>query len=543
VRLPKWAIPLPAIILSFFPISAKAEPIQGLNAVGYSVSAIPPIQSDTEYPTCGSELENNINRNFNGEPFQQCPVDLFMIHYTGFITVPANNTIQFMVAADDGGVIGLGNTEFGTWNDKHCSWSAATTAAFPAATYALDGWFYEHGGSTCFMLAWNINGAGWEIVPDSAFTSSSSPTTTTTSSSTSSTTSSSTSSSTSTTTTTTSSSIPSTTSSTEIVATTTSSSQPVQTSAETTTSSSTTTTQISTTTTTTTTTTLAPAPTTTATPYTPPQTTTTVEFVTVGPVSPVPNTTVPELVEDTVPKLPEETVPETTVLDETFVATIVPENTVLVPIEESQEEDIKDTATAEQPTYLDMLDEEPITDAVVNVPLDASGTLLEGDSADYDEVVAEKLFESLEEIKTDEKINNELFVEILDTLNSQDIPVEKIVQIVDAILNTDLSETQVQSIVSSPEIIENVNVEQAEELFSLVNEDVLTEEQGLEIVNAVQNAPAKIRKVFESAINVFGGVFDNYVPVNSKIPVGTRRTLIAASTVLFTVPVSAGKRN
>jgi len=169
-NLTRWLIPLPAILFTVFPQTVNAEPVLGLNAVGYTITEIPPTRSDTIYQTCGSETENNINRNFNGEPFQQCPVDLFMVHYTGFITVPENNTIQFMIAADDGGVIGIGNTSFGTWNDKHCSWSAITTAAFPAATYALDGWFYEHGGSTCFMLAWNINGAGWAIVPDSAFT-------------------------------------------------------------------------------------------------------------------------------------------------------------------------------------------------------------------------------------------------------------------------------------------------------------------------------------------------------------------------------------
>jgi len=101
---PLQLLPLFVWLLPFFVQTANAEPVAGLNAVGYIVTEIPPTRSDTIYETCGSELENNINRNFNGEPFQQCPVDLFMIHYTGFITVPVNNTIQFMIAADDGGV-------------------------------------------------------------------------------------------------------------------------------------------------------------------------------------------------------------------------------------------------------------------------------------------------------------------------------------------------------------------------------------------------------------------------------------------------------
>ena len=53
-----------------------------------------------------------------------------MVHYTGAITVPQNQTISFMVAADDGGTVKIGDTaEFGTWNLKGCQWSAATTFA------------------------------------------------------------------------------------------------------------------------------------------------------------------------------------------------------------------------------------------------------------------------------------------------------------------------------------------------------------------------------------------------------------------------------
>jgi hypothetical protein len=44
----------------------------------------------------------------------------------------------------------------------------------------LDGWFYENGGGTCFMLAWKIDDGDWEIVPDSAFSLSNQTETTTT---------------------------------------------------------------------------------------------------------------------------------------------------------------------------------------------------------------------------------------------------------------------------------------------------------------------------------------------------------------------------
>jgi hypothetical protein len=92
-----------------------------------------------------------------------------MLHYTGFITIPVHETIRFWVAADDGGTVKIGTEEFGDWNDKGCS---AVEAEFEigAGTQRLDAWFYENGGGTCFMLAWQIDNGEWEIVPESAFT-------------------------------------------------------------------------------------------------------------------------------------------------------------------------------------------------------------------------------------------------------------------------------------------------------------------------------------------------------------------------------------
>lgn len=176
----RWLILLPAFFYAFFPVPAHAEPQPGLNAVGYYIDEIPPLQSDTEYPTCGSEIENNINRNFNGEPFQDCGWDMFMVHYTGFIEIPEHDTIQMMVAADDGGTVEIDGQQFGTWNLKGCSWSRPITLSVMPGPQPLDGWFFEAGGGTCYMLAWKIDDGYWEIVPEWAFTTESIPPTTTT---------------------------------------------------------------------------------------------------------------------------------------------------------------------------------------------------------------------------------------------------------------------------------------------------------------------------------------------------------------------------
>ena len=177
-------LPLVGVLFALTAAHPAQASDPGLIATGYIIDAIPPIKSDDTYPTCGTETENNINRNYEGEPFQQCPDDMFMIHYEGFITIPAHDTIQFWLAADDGGTIKIGLDEFGTWDDKGCTATESEYLTLESGSLPLEAWFYENGGGTCFMLAWNINDAGWEMVPDEAFTSQAVPTTSTTSTST-----------------------------------------------------------------------------------------------------------------------------------------------------------------------------------------------------------------------------------------------------------------------------------------------------------------------------------------------------------------------
>jgi hypothetical protein len=177
-------LPLVGVLFALTAAHPAEASDSGLQATGYIIDAIPPIKSDDAYPTCGTETENNINRNYEGEPFQQCPDDMFMLHYEGFITIPQHDTIQFWLAADDGGTIKIGLDEFGTWDDKGCSATESGYLNLEAQSLPLDAWFYENGGGTCFMLAWNINDAGWEMVPDEAFTNQAIPATSTTSTST-----------------------------------------------------------------------------------------------------------------------------------------------------------------------------------------------------------------------------------------------------------------------------------------------------------------------------------------------------------------------
>ena len=168
----RWLIVAPALLASIFSFipSASADPAPGLSTSYYTIDEIPPVQSTTEYELCGSELENNINRSYDGEPYLDCTNDLFMVHMTGFITIPVHETIEFWLATDDGGRINIDGNEWGDWVDQGCTWMESGQIDISAGSQPLDLWMYENGGGTCLMLAWNIDGQGFEIVPDEAFT-------------------------------------------------------------------------------------------------------------------------------------------------------------------------------------------------------------------------------------------------------------------------------------------------------------------------------------------------------------------------------------
>ena len=176
----RWLIFAPVAILALFAPSANAEPVAGLQTTYYTIDSVPPTRSDHTYTVCGSEVENNINRSYDGEPYLDCTVDLFMVHMTGFIEIPEHNTIEFWLASDDGGNINIGGNEWGNWSDQGCTWMESGQIDISAGTKNLGLWMYENGGSTCLMLAWNIDNTGWAIVPDEAFTTIYTETTTTT---------------------------------------------------------------------------------------------------------------------------------------------------------------------------------------------------------------------------------------------------------------------------------------------------------------------------------------------------------------------------
>lgn len=121
---------------------------------------------------------------------------------------------------------------------------------------------------------------------------------------------------------------------------------------------------------------------------------------------------------------------------------------------------------------------------------------------------------------------------------------EEVQTAVDAVISEGLNKSEAVMLAQDPDIIAQVTEEQAQEIFATVDEGGLTDEQGLAIVEAVQNAPVEIRKVFEAEVNVFGGHTDTYVPVGSVVTVRQRRVMIVAGLIsMSAVPMPSPRSN
>jgi hypothetical protein len=96
-----------------------------------------------------------------------------------------------------------------------------------------------------------------------------------------------------------------------------------------------------------------------------------------------------------------------------------------------------------------------------------------------------------------------------------------------------------QQITASISVIEP---EQAAEVFAELQVADLDEEQVAALVAAVQAAPIEVREAFEEQVDIFKEGLDDYVPVGSNVPVGTRRTLVAVGAAITAAGASSRMR-
>ena len=133
--------------------------------------------------------------------------------------------------------------------------------------------------------------------------------------------------------------------------------------------------------------------------------------------------------------------------------------------------------------------------------------------------------------------------ELLNTLETlSEASTEAIEAIVDEVLTKDLDTSQATLLITTPAVLNNITTAQAEQLFSEITPTELSPDEAEAVVEAVQDAPSSVRKAFESVLNIFQGFADNYVPLNSTVPVSTRRALIALGAVFLTVAPAPTRR-
>ena len=133
--------------------------------------------------------------------------------------------------------------------------------------------------------------------------------------------------------------------------------------------------------------------------------------------------------------------------------------------------------------------------------------------------------------------------ELLNTLEAlSEASTEAIEAVVDTVLTKDLDTSQATLLITSPAVLENITTAQAEQLFNEIAPTELSPDEAEAVVEAVQEAPNSVRKAFESVLNIFQGFADTYVPLNSTVPVKTRRALIALGAVFLTVAPAPARR-
>ena len=161
----------------------------------------------------------------------------------------------------------------------------------------------------------------------------------------------------------------------------------------------------------------------------------------------------------------------------------------------------------------------------------------------FAEPLSDEQFDSVLESVLDAPLSEGQFDDFVSVLDADTISEEQVSSAVDEILEDELSETEAESLAQSEKVLESIDGDQAVEIFASIELDGLTDDEGAEIVDAVQNADNDVRGAFEDELNIFEGQFDEYVPLNSKINVEDRRTVVAVSVVSTAAVATMGVRS
>ena len=171
---------------------------------------------------------------------------------------------------------------------------------------------------------------------------------------------------------------------------------------------------------------------------------------------------------------------------------------------------------------------------------DASGSPQSVLDSLHEELPEELVFDLAEAADLGVALTNEQFGEAVNAI--ADLTEEQAVALIGEILATAVSADQAQELATNAEVLAVVTQDQAEEIFATVDVGSLSVDEGAALVEVVQEAPTEVRQAFEAEINVFDGVFDEYVPTGSVVSVAVRRAVIASIGVIFVTPVPIARR-
>jgi hypothetical protein len=103
-------------------------------------------------------------------------------------------------------------------------------------------------------------------------------------------------------------------------------------------------------------------------------------------------------------------------------------------------------------------------------------------------------------------------------------------------------EVTAEEIIKELDDIENLTEQEVTNLIDGIVTADLTDEEAESIAIALSSAPEEVKALFEQEVNVFSGQFDSYIPIDSNVSVGTRRTLIATTAAVGMVAVAPRRK-
>lgn len=168
-------IPLLSAALLFItlPALAQEEPQHGLTMTVYPEVMLGSGPWDTapNSEPCWTGIVPNIDFDWGGGvPADGCPDNFFMVHFTGWITVPESGAWEWLNWSDDGWRMTIGDlVALDDWNFHGCGghWSGGNEGFMQleaGVSQPISVWMFEWGGGACARL-WYGSPSGYGVVP------------------------------------------------------------------------------------------------------------------------------------------------------------------------------------------------------------------------------------------------------------------------------------------------------------------------------------------------------------------------------------------